>query len=139
MKSVSPIALALSLAASGTQAWAADDAQHDVHHPAGAASAPAAKAAIGKPKAAMMGGGAAQMKSMHDVHEKLMAARTPDERNALMSEHMKIMQDGMAMMKKPSTGMQGNFVRNQMMEERMELMEAMMEMMMDRLPAAPSK
>jgi hypothetical protein len=56
-----------------------------------------------------------------------------------MSEHMKIMQAGMAVIRESSTGMQGNFVRNQMMEERMKLMEAMMEMMMDRLPSAPAK
>lgn len=49
------------------------------------------------------------------------------------------MQDGMSMINKSSTGMQGNFVRNQMMEERMEMMEAMMQMMMDHLLAAPSK
>ena len=58
-----------------------------------------------------MEGMEAHMKSMHEMHEKLMAAKTPEERNALMPRHLKTMQNGMAMM----------------------------EMMMDRVPTAPSK
>ena len=48
MKLISSLALALATAATGAQAWAASDAQHDAHHPAGAASAPKAKAMPGK-------------------------------------------------------------------------------------------
>ena len=143
MKLISSLALAIAIAATGAQAWAANDAQHDPHHPAGSASAPKAKAIPGKSNPAMtrMDG---QMKAMQEMHDKMMAAKTPEERNAMMAEHMKTMQDGMAMMNGMSpggmAGMQGDAAtRNQMMEKRMEMMESMMQMMMDRLPAAPAK
>ena len=98
----------------------------------------------------------AQMKTMQGMHEKMMAAKTPEERSKLMAEHMKAMQDGMAMMggmsgagmgdmkgkgdMKGMPGMTGDMgARHQMMEKRMEMMQTMMKMMMDRLPAAPTK
>jgi hypothetical protein len=143
VKTIPSIALALVIAATAAQTWAADATQHDAHHPAGSASAPKAKAMPGKSNPAMtrMDG---QMKTMQEMHDKMMTAKTPEERNALMAEHMKTMQDGMAMMNGTSpggmAGMQGDAAtRNQMMEKRMEMMESMMQMMMDRLPAAPAK
>ncbi len=143
MKIIPSIALAIAIAATGAPAWAASDAQQDAHHPAGAASAPKAKAMPGKsnPAMARMDG---QMKAMREMHDKMMAAKTPEERNALMAEHMKTMQDGMAMMNGMSSGgtagMQGDAAtRSQMMEKRMQMMQSMMQMMMDRLPAAPAK
>ena len=140
MKHVPLFTLAVALAA--TSAWAASDDQHAGHHPAGGASAPAAKAMPGKtnPGMARMG---AQMKVMRDMHDKMMAA-TPDERNALMAEHMKAMQDGMAMMNgMAAPGMTSGHgemgASHQAMEERMEMMQTMMQMMMDRLPAGSIK
>ncbi len=143
MKIIPSLALALVVAAIGGQAWAADDEQHDAHHPAGPTSAPKAKGMSGKSDPAMARMDA-QMKAMREMHDKMMAAKTPEERNALMGEHMKTMQDGMAMMKGMSSGgtagMQGDAAtRSQMMEKRMEMMQSMMQMMMDRLPAAPVK
>jgi hypothetical protein len=129
--------LALTLAA----AAAAQDPQHQAHHPAGAASAtpmtPQAKSRVGPNKAAMQ----KQMKAMADMHTRMMSARTPEERSALMAEHMQTMQDGMAMMQ----GMHGGdakmdpAARQQMMEIRMDMMQSMMQMMMDRMPAGPPK
>lgn len=58
-----------------------------------------------------MEGMEAHMTSMHEMLEKLMAAKTPEKRYALIPQHLKTMQDGMAMM----------------------------EMMMDRVPPAPSR
>ena len=87
----------------------------------------------------------AQMKTMQGMHEKMMNAKTPEERSKLMAEHMKTMQDGMAMMDgmggmKGMQGMTGDMgARHQMMEKRMEMMQTMMKMMMDRMPAAPTK
>ena len=106
----------------------------------------------------------AQMKKMREMHEKMVAAKTPEERNQLMAEHMKTMQDSMQMMggmsgmhgggmgamggaaasdAKPMPGMPGMAgnmpAHHQMMEKRMAMMESMMQMMMDRMPAAPSR
>lgn len=92
----------------------------------------------------------AQMKTMRDMHEKMMNAKTPEERSKLMVEHMKAMQGGMAMMgdmsgaglgdMKGMQGMTGDMgAHHQMMAKRMEMMQTMMTMMMDRMPAAPSK
>ena len=103
-----------------------------------------------------MGKMEAQMKTMQGMHEKMMNAKTPEERSKLMAEHMKAMQDGMAMMGGMSSagmgdmkgmqgmqgapGMSGDMgARQQMMEKRMEMMQTMMKMMMDRMPAAPTK
>ena len=104
----------------------------------------------------------AQMKKMRDMHEKMTAAKTPEERSKLMAEHMKTMQDGMQMMGSMS-GMHGGATagmpaapgaadtmpmpsmaggmgaHHQMMEKRMAMMESMMQMMMDRMPAQPSR
>ena len=143
MKLTTSLSIALAVAITGAQAWAANHDKHDGHHPASAASAsaPATKTPPGKAAPAMARMDT-QMKAMREMHDKMMAAKTPEERSALMAEHMKTMQDGMAMMKGMSpdgmAGMQGDATaRSQMMEKRMEMMESMMQMMMDRMPAAP--
>ncbi|MHB1111629.1 MAG: hypothetical protein ACYC03_00245 [Acidovorax defluvii] len=134
-------------------AWAANDEQHDSHHPAPAASEQITQASpstpgIGKGMGGMapMQGGADQMKAMQQMHEQMVAAKTPDERNALMAEHMKLMQSGMNMM----GGMGGMgagatagnpadmAARQGMLEHRMDMMQSMMQMMMDRMPSTPA-
>ncbi len=143
MKLAHSLSLALAICAVGVPGWAADADEHQAHHPAGTASAPATKAMPGKarPDMARMD---SQMKAMHDMHAKMMAAKTPAERDALTAEHMKIMQDSMTMMNGMSPGgmsdMKGDMAaRHQTMETRMEMMQATMQMMMDRLPVAPAK
>ena len=143
MKLVSSLSLALAMVAVGASTWAAQDDQHQAHHPAGKASAPASNSMSGKPNPDMARMDT-QMKAMREMHDKMMAAKTPEERSALMAEHMKTMQDGMTMMNGISPGgtdgMKSNMAAHrQMMEKRMEMMQAMMQMMMDRLPAAPAK
>jgi hypothetical protein len=143
MKLAHSLSLALAISTMGTPSWAADADDHQAHHPAGAASAPASKAMPGKarPDMARMD---SQMKAMHEMHDKMMATKTPAERDALTVEHMKIMQDSMTMMNGMSPGDMGGMkgemaARHQAMEARMEMMQATMQMMMDRLPAAPAK
>ena len=133
-------------------AWAANDEQHDSHHPASAASEQITQASpstpgIGKGMGGMapMQGGADQMKAMQQMHDQMMAAKTPEERNALMAEHMKLMQSGMNMM----GGMGGMgagtapgkpadmTARQGMLEQRMDMMQSMMQMMMDRMQSVP--
>ena len=151
MNTISSLALALALAATGAQAWAANHEKHGAHHPAGAASAPTTKAMPGQPNPAMARMDM-QMKAMGEMHDKMMAAKTSEERNALMSEHMKTMQDGMAMMKGMSSGgmagMKGGMemkkggasaMSHEMMEKRMDMMQSMMQMMMDRQAVSPAK
>lgn len=140
--------LVLAITVVTASAWAATDDQHQAHHPAGAATAPASKVMSGNPSPDMAGMDT-QMKAMQEMHDKMMAAKTPEDRNALMAEHMKTMQDGMAMMNGMSpagmkcdmkSGMKGDMAgHHQMMEKRMEMMQSMMQMMMDRLPPAPPK
>lgn len=103
MKVVRAIALTLAIASIGMPAWAAQTDPHQGHHPAAAATTPAAAPApASSPMSDMsshdMARMDAQMKTMHETHARMMAAKTPDERNALMAEHMKSMQDGMGMM-----------------------------------------
>ena len=137
--------LALAIAAFGPPTWAAQDDQHPAHHPAGTASAPSSKAMPAKARPDM-GPMNSQMKAMQEMHDKMMAAKTPEERSALMADHMKTMQDSMAMMKGMSPGGMGGMggmkgdmaAHHQMMEKRMDMMQTMMQMMMDRLPAAPT-
>jgi hypothetical protein len=143
MKLAHSLSLALAMATISAPAWSADKAQHQAHHPAGVASAPATKAMPGKarPHMARMN---SQMKAMHEMHDKMMAAKTPAERDALTAEHMKIMQDSMTMMNRMSPGGMGGMkgdmaAHHRTMEARMEMMQATMQMMMDRLPAAPAK
>ncbi len=143
MKLAHSLSLALAISTMGTPSWAADADDHQAHHPAGAASAPASKAMPGKarPDMARMD---SQMKATHEMHDKMMATKTPAERDALTVEHMKIMQDSMTMMNGMSPGDMGGMkgemaARHQAMEARMEMMQATMQMMMDRLPAAPAK
>ena len=143
MKLISSLTFALALTTIGAPTWATSHDKHDGHHPAGAASAPAAKTPPDKAAPAMARTDA-QMKAMQEMHDKMMAAKTPEERSALMAEHMKTMKDGMTMMSGMASGgmagMQGDMTaRHQMMEKRMEMMESMMQMMMDRLPAVPAK
>jgi len=146
--------LALTLAAFGAPAWAAQKEKHDSHHPAPAAAATAAKTAASPsahsgPDSARVD---AQIKSMHDMHVKMMAAKTPSQRDALMAQHMKTRQVGMDMMGAMHRGGMGNSQggmmgdmkgdmakHHQMMQQRMDLMQGMMQMMMDRLPAAAPK
>ena len=143
MKLAHSLSFAVVISTVGVPGWAADTDEHQAHHPAGAASAPATQAMPGKarPDMARMN---TQMKAMHEMHDKMMATKTPAERDALTVEHMKIMQDSMTMMNGMSPGdmggMKGDMVaRHQAMEARMEMMQATMQMMMDRLPAAPAK
>ena len=151
MNTISSFSLALVIAATGAQAWAANDEKHDAHHPAGAASAPSTKTMPGKPNPAMARMDT-QMKAMGEMHDKMMAAKTPEERSALMAEHKKTMQDGMGMMKGMSSGgmagMQGGMgmkkggasaMSHEMMEKRMDMMQNMMQMMMDHQAALPAK
>ena len=143
MKLVHSFSLALAIATLTASAWAVDEAQHEAHHPAGAASAPATKAMTGK-SGPDMAGMDAQMKTMREMHDKMLAAKTPAEREGLMAEHMQTMQDGMTMMNGMTPGgargMKGDMAaRHQSMEARMEMMQATMQMMMDRLPAVPAK
>ena len=144
MKLVRPLSLFLTLCAVGAPSGAVQHDQHQAHHPAGSASAAAAKPMPGKttPELARM---ANQMGAMQEMHDKMMGTKTPEERNALMAEHMKAMQEGMRMMKGMG-GMTGpkspptNMVERQtMMEQRMDMMQTMMEMMVDRLPQTPVK
>ena len=125
------LAFVVSLGMSGC---AAQPDQHAGHRPAGANA-----------DMAMMD---AQTNAMRQIHDKMMAAKTPEARNALMAEHMKTMHNGMTMMNGATPegmnhmmgGMKGDMaMHHQMMEKRMDMMAASMQMMMDRLPAAPSK
>ena len=144
MKHTHSLSLVLAIVAFSAPTWAAQDDQHQAHHPASAASTPASKATPEKasPDMARMD---SQMKAMQEMHLKMMAAKTPEERAALMADHMKAMQDGMAMMSGMSPGDMGGMVgmksdmagRHQMMERRMEMMQTMMQMMVDRLPMTP--
>ena len=97
MKLAHSLPLALAFALVGMPARSAQDDQHQAHHPAGAASAPASKTKSGKPGADTVQMDA-QMKTMRAMHDRMMAANTPEERHALMPEHMKAMQGGMTMM-----------------------------------------
>ena len=143
MKLATTLSLALAVAITGAQTWAATAAEQAAHHPAGAASTPAAKTMPSKSKVAMAGMDS-QMKSMQEMHSKMMTAQKPEDRNALMPEHMKTMQDGMTMMNGMSPGGMSGMPkdmasRQQMMEKHMEMMQSMMQMMMDRLPPVPAK
>ena len=135
-----------------TSVWAANDEQHDSHHPASTANGQVEQASpsapgIGKEREmggmAPMQGSADQMKAMQQMHEKMMAAKTPDERKALMAEHMKLMQSGMSMMGGMGAGAANGkpadmAARQGMLEQRMDMMQSMMQMMMDCMPSAPA-
>ena len=145
---------ALTTATLATSAWAADDGQHDSHHPAATGAVQFAQAAPGNPAMGMGGmatapGYADQMKAMQQMHEKMLAAKTPAERNALMAEQMKLMQNGMNMM--GGMGGMGGMgagaapgkpadmaARQARMEQRMDMMQSMMQMMMDRMQSVPA-
>ena len=101
MKLAHSLSLAIAISTFGAHAWAADADPHQAHHPAGTASAPAAKAMPGKARMD------SQMMAMHEMHDKMMAAKTPAERDALTAEHMKIMRDGMTMLNGMSPGGMG--------------------------------
>ena len=142
MKLARSLSLVLAVGTIGAPAGAAKTDEHQAHHPAGVASAPASKSIPGKSSADMTRMDA-QMKTMRTMHDRMMAAKTPEERNSLMSEHMKAMQEGMATMNgmppQGMGGMKGDMAaHHQTMEKRMEMMQSMMQMMMDRLPAAPA-
>ena len=90
MKLVRPLALALALFAVAAPSWTAQHDQHKAHHPAGSASAAAAKSMRGKTTPEMVRI-ANQMKAMQEMHDKMMAAKTPKERSALMADHLQQM------------------------------------------------
>ena len=141
---------ALTTATLAASAWAANDGQHDSHHPAAAGAVQIAQAAPGNPAMGTGGMGgmttapgyADQMKAMQQMHEKMVAAKTPAERNALMAEQMKLMQNGMNMMGGMGAGTAPGkpadmAARQGMMEQRMDMMQSMMQMMMDRMQSVP--
>jgi hypothetical protein len=148
-RSIAIIAIAT---AATTSTWAANDAQHDSHHPASTRSVLIAQATaatttpgmgMGKGGMAAMPGYEKQMKDMQSMHDKMMSAKTPEERNALMTEQMKLMQGGMGMMggmgPDAMAGKPGDMAARQgMMEQRMDMMQSMMQMMMDRVVPAPT-
>ena len=76
MKLTTSLSIALAVAITGAQAWAASHDKHDGHHPAGAASAPAAKTPPGKAAPAMARMDT-EMKAMREMHDKMMAAMMP--------------------------------------------------------------
>lgn len=147
---------ALITAPLAASAWAADDGQHDSHHPAATSVVQIAQAAPVNP-AMGMGGTATvpgypdQMKAMQQMHERMLAAKTPEERNALMAEQMTLMHGGMNMMGGMGMGMgMGRMgagaapgkpadmgARQGMLEQRMDMMQSMMQMMMDRMQSVP--
>ena len=137
-------ALCLAVIASSAAVAATAPYDHAAHHPAAAASQPAADA----------GKFSDQMARMQEMHQKMQAAKTPEERAALMKEHWQVMQGGMAMMGQmpgcmsmgggmgtppnrpkgarkpmPRDGMRAE---HESMHQRMDMMEMMMRMMMDR-------
>ena len=66
---------------------AANEQDHQAHHPEGTASAaaqptakPVPKAAAAPGKESMGGDMGAKMKAMQEMHQKMMAAKTPEER-----------------------------------------------------------
>ncbi len=137
--------LALLLAGASLGAAAQTVAEHEQHHPQGAAAptAPAAAQpamppnAMGPGRMVNMASKDEHIKAMRAMHDKMAAARTPEERQALMAEHVKLMQEGMGMMEQMGAGMPADLAaRHQLMEKRIEMMESMMKMMMDRLPPA---
>ena len=144
-------ALCLAVIASSAAVAATAPYDHAAHHPAAAASQPAADA----------GKFSDQMARMQEMHQKMQAAKTPEERAALMKEHWQVMQGGMAMMGQmqgrmamggPGMGTPpgrpqgarkplprgGMGAEHDAMHHRMDMMEMMMQMMMDRQDAAPS-
>jgi hypothetical protein len=131
--------LALALCTAGLPAWSTD-LDHQAHHPAGIASAPAAKA-VPSTAGVETAQVDAELKAMHQMHDRMMAAKTFAERNELMAVHMKVMQDGMSLMNGMSSGamkggMKGGMATHRRtMEQRMDVMQ----MMMDRLSAAAPK
>jgi hypothetical protein len=148
------ILTAVAATALATSASAANDEQHDSHHPAATVPVQVAQATPATPGMGMgmgMGGPAAipgyadQMKAMQAMHDRMLAAKTPEERNALMAEQMRLMQGGMGMMGRMGPGAMagkpGDMAGRQgMMEQRMDMMQSMMQMMIDRTaPAAAAK
>lgn len=153
MSNIRKTLISLCIAATtsvGTMALAAGE--HNDHHSAGnmppdaAAQKPAPAESMGMGRMGGMAGMDEHMKAMQAMHEKMAAAKTPGERQALMAEHMKLMQEGMGMMQHMGCNMQGGRGMSgsmddhgQMMEKCMNMMGSMMQMMMDRMPAHPSK
>lgn len=145
------IGLCVATISLGAMAQSADE--HNKHHPtkANPEVAAAQMYPAGPIGSDMKGAMEQHMKAMQVMHEKMATAKTKEERQALMAEHMKLMQDGMAMMKSMDCqagmgGMPAGKAKNasmaecqQMMEMRMNMMESMMQMMMDCMPAAPTK
>lgn len=152
MKFVHTISILGTVAATtmAPSVWAANDGQHDSHHPAASTTIHVAQASpatpgmgMGMGGSAMMSGSADQMKAMQAMHDRMLAAKTPEERNALMAEQMKLMQSGMGMMGRMAPGaMAGKpgdmAARQGRIEQRMDMMQSMMQMLMDRTAPAPA-
>lgn len=77
MKLATSLALDLAVAITGAQTWAATAAEHDAHHPAVGASAPAGKTMPSKSKQAMARIDS-QLKAMQEIHNKMQAPQTGD-------------------------------------------------------------
>ncbi len=89
-----PFTLLIAMASLAASAQTA--AEHEQHHPGGAAPATASPA----PRTAeqQMSAMDTQLQRMREMSRKLAAAKTPQERQALMIEHQKAMQESMSMM-----------------------------------------
>lgn len=75
MKIVRSFSLAVAIISVVTFVGAADNTQHDAHHPAGTTSA--SKVMPGNASSDMSGMNT-QMKAMGEMHDKMMAAKTPE-------------------------------------------------------------
>ncbi|EYC52176.1 hypothetical protein AZ34_14700 [Hylemonella gracilis str. Niagara R] len=96
MKVLQSLPVTLLIAMASLAASAQTAAEHEQHHPGGAAPATASPA----PRTAeqQMSAMDTQLQRMRDMSHKLAAAKTPQERQALMIEHQKTMQESMRMM-----------------------------------------
>ena len=145
--------IGICVATASLGVWAQSADEHKEHHPEGVTSPAAVVQKLSSdPMLADKTRAMDQhIKAMQSMHEKMVSAKSQEERQALMVEHMKLMQNGMAMMKGMGSqaGMGGiptGKAKNasmaecqQMMGKRMDMMESMMKMMMDHMPAAPTK
>ena len=95
MKNLRHTLMVVCFASAALSAWAQTPAEHNAHHPAGAAApapsmqTPSAQAPSGSPLPMGPGNMRAMdehMKAMQAMHEKMAAAKTPEERQALMAE-----------------------------------------------------
>ncbi len=99
MYAAKPLAVALAISWISFSAFAQTAAEHEQHHPDGAAvaTAPSAPVTAEQQLSAMD----QQLQRMRDMSRQLAQAKTPQERQALLAEHHKTMQAGMQMMGQP--------------------------------------